>query len=87
MNSPSASNGSFCGGNATDLQSKLPKTLSERSKTEGAAKRATEGISDGYTIALVREVTFTTKAIKTPREILKGLCPLPFKNARFVVRF
>jgi hypothetical protein len=65
MNSPSASNGSFCGGNATDLQSKLPKTLSERSKTEGAAKRATEGISDGYTIAFVRKVTFATKAGKS----------------------
>jgi hypothetical protein len=87
MNSPSASNGSFCGGNATDLQSKLPKTLSERSKTEGAAKRATEGISDGYTIALVRRVTFATKDRKSPYEILKGLCPLPFKNVLFVVRF
>ena len=37
MNSPSASNGSFCGGNAADLQSKLPKTLSERAKARSGS--------------------------------------------------
>ena len=84
MNSPLASNWSFCGGNAADLQSKLPKTLSERAKPRSGSD---EGIHKGYTIALVREVTFATKAIKTPCEILKGLCPLPFKNARFIARF
>jgi hypothetical protein len=62
MNSPLASNGSFCGGNAADLQSKLPKTLPERAKPRSDSD---EGIYQGYTIALVRKVTFATKAIKT----------------------
>ena len=62
MNSPSASNGSFCGGNAADLQSKLPKTLSERAKTQGVSR---SGISNGILIALVRKVTFAKKAIET----------------------
>ena len=59
MNSPSASNGSFCGGNAADLQSKLPKTLSEQAKAQGVSR---SGISYGSPIALVRKVTFSTKS-------------------------
>ena len=66
MNSPKASNWRFCGGNAADLQSKLPKSLSEQAK---ARSDSDEGISDGYTIALVRRVTFATKDIKIPCEI------------------
>ena len=66
MNSPLASNGSFCGGNAADLQSKLPKTLPEQAKAQGDSR---SGISNGLPIAFVRKVTFATKAIKAPREI------------------
>ena len=65
MNSPSASNGSFCGGNAADLQSKFPKTLSERAKAQGVSR---SGISNGITIAFVRKVTFVKNAIKAPCE-------------------
>jgi hypothetical protein len=58
--------------------------LSKRAKAQGVSR---SGISNGITIAFVRKVTFATKAIKAHCEILKGLRPLPFKNARFVERF
>jgi hypothetical protein len=61
MNSPSASNGSFCGGNAADLQSKFPKTLSEQAKAQGVSR---SGISNGLPIAFVRKVTFVKKSSK-----------------------
>ena len=84
MNSPLASNGSFCGGNAADLQSKFPKTLSEQAKAQGISR---SGIYEEYTIALVRKVTFATKDIKPPCEIPKPQSGFALKNAQFVARF
>ena len=57
------------------------------SKTEGAAKRATEGISEGYTIAfllsvtfytIIRDVALCTEAIEIPYEIPLRLMPCAF---------
>ncbi|MBO5355416.1 MAG: hypothetical protein J6B09_05045, partial [Clostridia bacterium] len=84
MNSPKASNWRFCGGNAADLQSKLPKSLSEQAK---ARSDSDEGISDGYTIALVRKVTFAkikpSKLHARPQNALR----FARESAQFVARF
>jgi hypothetical protein len=81
MNSPSASNGSFCGGNATDLQSKLPKTLSEQAKPRNDSD---EGIYERYTIAFMLGVAFCAVTLDvTPRTKLSEFLARPQNALRF----